>query len=516
MTNAIPSREADLLQRSAFLLLLLGALVTLIAWLMLINTPASAARHVLYLGSVGALFIATLGGMVFILRAPLARLQQVTGFVTRLFGHPTLALALTLVIMVAIAFLVPIFSVRFPNLVVFNVLLISWGALAIALLAICNAGVLAAALASTSRVWVTLGVGFTLLSLLALIFVAAIALMSRAEILTRAPSTHAELVFYGNEVNPELSQAYWTEFETQRPQWLSYTSTRVKPSQGQFITVDSAGRRGTASFVGETEDAPDVFFFGGSTVWGEGARDAYTIPSQVAQLLAEASQPIRAVNFGQIGYISTQDLILFQRQLALGKIPDVAVFYQGNNEISSVFTNGNSAGLPANELNRIRDLMAGTLLRENRPVLRQLDADLRDIDLSLVGIPNATPAQIVDMYLENVRQARLLAEGYGVPTLFIWQPALIYKQNLTAVEQQAIEESNGRTPGYEALYRAVDEDLRRRLESGEATDILMLTDLFALDSRYLFVDRVHVTEDANATIAQAILPALLPLLDAES
>jgi lysophospholipase L1-like esterase len=250
-------------------------------------------------------------------------------------------------------------------------------------------------------------------------------------------------------------------------------------------------------------------------MWGEGSRDDYTIPSQVARLLNGSGTPVRASNYGQIAYVSTQDEILFERQLALGNVPDTAVFYGGFNDLASVYIHEGTAGLPHNEINRQRDLISGQILRDGRPLISQPGVNFSDLDFSLVAVADATPAQIVDLYLANLRLIRAAGREFGVETLFVWQPAILYKQQLTPQEQLFVDENRIAWAGFDELYQAVDEELRRRIATDGIEDILMLSDLFADESRYLFYDRVHVIEDANTLIAEAIAPALLPLLNAE-
>ena len=51
------------------------------------------------------------------------------------------------------------------------------------------------------------------------------------------------------------------------------------------------------------------------------------------------------------------------------------------------------------------------------------------------------------------------------------------------------------------------------IQADHLTDVLVLSDLFAHEPRYIFFDRVHVIEDGNTLIADAIKPALTTILD---
>ena len=58
------------------------------------------------------------------------------------------------------------------------------------------------------------------------------------------------------------------------------------------------------------------------------------------------------------------------------------------------------------------------------------------------------------------------------------------------------------------LYRAVDEIVRERVESGDYEHIIILSNLFANNEEAIFHDLVHITEIGNGIVAEAIVPYL--------
>ena len=79
---------------------------------------------------------------------------------------------------------------------------------------------------------------------------------------------------------------------------------------------------------------PVVYFFGGSTMEGVSQRDRYTIPSYVARLAEADGVPVEVRNYGRGAYQSRQEVILLQQLLVAGHSPDVAVFYDGHNDVT--------------------------------------------------------------------------------------------------------------------------------------------------------------------------------------
>ena len=127
---------------------------------------------------------------------------------------------------------------------------------------------------------------------------------------------------------------YLREVQTTPSSYWPFTETRSRDFEGEYVTIEGWVRR---SYVPADlpDDAPVIWMFGGSTTWGEGQRDEYTIASYMAKLSEEQGTPVRIVNYGQRGWTHFQEMILFEQLLAAGDEPDLAVFYDGANEINA-------------------------------------------------------------------------------------------------------------------------------------------------------------------------------------
>ncbi len=308
------------------------------------------------------------------------------------------------------------------------------------------------------------------------------------------------------------AEEFWEGQGQTKVRWLPYSYWAVESYESEFINVNKIGLRETLSLV-EGANAPKVYFFGGSTAWGEGARDAYTIPSQVARLLADRDTPAAVLNYAQTGYVSTQDLILFQRQLALGNLPDLAVFYQGFNDIYAANLPGSMAGVPLDEIQRVNDVEAGRLLRQGQPVLRPFNASSADLNWHLVTSGGASAEEIVANWLGNRRLIRAAADEYGVRVLFVWQPALFAKENLSEFEVQIAAERERSLPGFMNLYRDVDSLMREIAMAESWDDVIILSDLFREIDEQIFFDLVHINEIGNRHVAEAIVDKIAERLN---
>jgi lysophospholipase L1-like esterase len=279
---------------------------------------------------------------------------------------------------------------------------------------------------------------------------------------------------------------------------------------GSYINIDTDGIRQTPNFADNS--AKTIYFFGGSTMWGEGARDNYTIAGHVARLLYENDTPQKVVNYGQTGYVSTQDLIWFQLQLLQGDIPDVAVFYQGFNDVLAAWGN-DAVGVTLQENMRLNDAEAGRKLRAGQPVLSLPNFKLTQLDLSQAAVSNVTAENIANRWFANVEMLEALADSYGVKVLFAWQPAIIFKDTLSESEQAIYQRTENERSGLFSLYADVDAIVRERLAGGDYENIVLLGDLFVDIDEALFHDLVHITEVGNAYVAEAIVPYLNTLLE---
>ncbi|MDQ7023973.1 MAG: hypothetical protein Q9P44_00255, partial [Anaerolineae bacterium] len=317
-----------------------------------------------------------------------------------------------------------------------------------------------------------------------------------------------ELAFYDDGQPMPSAQDFWQEQAQTRVRWSPYTYWVVDEFQGDYINIDSNGIRFTPNYA--TDDSQRIFVFGGSTVWGEGARDAYTIPSHLARLLNENETPQIVTNFGQTGYVSTQDAIWFQLQLTQGNVPDIAIFYQGFNDTLSAWGQ-NLTGITLQENSRLNDTEAGRILRNGQPVLRMPNESLQQYDLSLANVENADAETIAARWFANVELVNALSSAYDVKVIFVWQPAIMFKSPLTATEQAIIERWENERAGLFDLYTEVDTIIRQGVQN--YANIIIVSDLFVGVEDSIFHDLVHITEIGNGIVAEALLPDIITHLE---
>ncbi|MDQ3907575.1 MAG: SGNH/GDSL hydrolase family protein, partial [Acidobacteriota bacterium] len=337
--------------------------------------------------------------------------------------------------------------------------------------------------------------------------------------------------------DPTWVNNYQEEFNRSKvAQWRPYVYWRRMPYRGSYINVDADGIRLTASTeVAGTESRTPlkVFMFGGSTMWGTGARDAYTIPSVVERELRQRGVAAEVVNFGESGYVSTQEVITLLLQLQKGRLPDIVIFYDGVNDLYSAYQQ-RTAGLPQNEFNRERefDLSQPDKFRQRTSI------DLRDAAtksstvrlanglLRKAGVRRATTASdyspldspapesealardVIAAYKGNMEVVKALGEHYHFKYFFYWQPTIFQKTRLTAYEagQQAQAQDLGRFVGL--TYAAMRQSGLADARENSFRDLSLI---FADAGEPLYIDWCHLGESGNEVVAKSMASDILDL-----
>ena len=188
--------------------------------------------------------------------------------------------------------------------------------------------------------WLILGITLFLLVLLEIIF--SIAFLVRDHVTVSDSRILDAQSQREEDRDTPWRNEYAKEMEENSLRWEPYIYWRRKPYEGKYININSDGIRLTTP----SQTSPDqagrslrVFMFGGSTMWGTSARDACTIPSFLSKALKGRGKRIEIINFGETGYVSTQEVITLLLQLRKGNVPDIVIFYDGENDTYSAYQN---------------------------------------------------------------------------------------------------------------------------------------------------------------------------------
>ena len=287
------------------------------------------------------------------------------------------------------------------------------------------------------------------------------------------------------------------------------TGFRERPSRGKFVNVDPA------SFRLSKNQAPwpprpgttNVFVFGGSTAFGYYLPDNETIPSYLQEYLSQHGHgPFAIYNFARPAYISSQELALFQRLLREGHVPQVAIFIDGLNDF--IFADGTpkftgelrsfmNGEVNTNPLNNIPMIRAAHALayRWNRPASTAEQSSAADYDNP------ATLYEVVNRWLANKKMIELTAAGYGVRTVFVWQPIPVYKYDL---RYHLFLHSDNAFGGFVRAKYGYPIMAEASGQGKLGPDLLWLADMQQDKHQNLYVDSVHYSAAFSEEIADRI------------
>ena len=311
--------------------------------------------------------------------------------------------------------------------------------------------------------------------------------------------------------------AYRKALDQRHNHFDPYRSNWADPLSTPYIHVDSAGMRVTPQPVPDTVGAWRVVMLGGSLVWGFDARDSSTIPALVAARIAALGIPnVHVVNLGQAAYNATQEAATLMLEVANGRTPDLVVAYDGYPDILTALKYrepGHTYGDDqiAQQIMLGRRMFWGELVglgRHSKLIDRlQQKLKIRGESRRPVATDHAV-CGAAGKYLAGIAgQVEAIGRSYNFPVVYIQPP-------LHATTGKPLS----------AWERSLTQDRRVR-ECADSIDAAMthpvtgryvsLRTLFDADTVTRFIDADgHITEAANAIVADRIVDIIAPLLRA--
>ncbi|MEH0020858.1 MAG: hypothetical protein V6Z89_14475 [Desulfobacter sp.] len=331
--------------------------------------------------------------------------------------------------------------------------------------------------------------------------------------------------------------AYFKELSTAMTfHWRPYVCWRGAPHSGEHINIDNNGVRKTwnPDIQPDDPDVYNIFLFGGSPIWGWGARDDFTIPSLVSKILFQNNIKARITNFGQIGYVTSQEVICLIEEIKKGNIPDLVIFYNGFNDIMT-------AGYYKESGEMIKGLCLGMTSMADATLITRVHkksiADfavtsfLADINNSLKKAisPSQDPNQeeaaremekegaaalsgsIIRNYRENIKIIETLSKKYSFQPLFYLQPAIFEKKKLSAFEQTYLDtQTIFNDKGFDQFYMLTTALLKNVFQSNGTPNMSFdISSIFNDNDTPIFIDAAHLGETGNAYIARELASDLL-------
>ncbi len=305
----------------------------------------------------------------------------------------------------------------------------------------------------------------------------------------------------------DWAATHFAEYAEIRSRFDAFYGWSYESFQGQTITIDEEGKRGSFHSPASQPER-SVAFFGGSTLWGVGANDASTIPSFYGVL----NPALSVDNFGGIGFNAHQELNLLMKKFAEGYRPETVIFYDGVNDALQKCHVDNSDAFGHAQETRIREVLRDNQGWSDPPLHFALQPTLKileEVQKVLIKTKNATPHYDCDQnslkaeavarsMLIDWRDAREQSERHGARFVAVLQPTAF--QSKSKVEHLELDEVWAKQ--YATVYPLV-----LGLLEGEFSDLKdVFLDLRAAlnENEYFFIDWCHLSPNGNQIIAERI------------
>jgi hypothetical protein len=305
-----------------------------------------------------------------------------------------------------------------------------------------------------------------------------------------------------------------------------HTLYREKPFQGVYITVDPAGFRRVQNQGPwpPNDKAYNVFVFGGSTTFGYGEADEYTIPSFLQQHLRKSwGEKVFVYNFGHASFFSLQERWAFETLVQDGFVPDLAIFIDGLNEF--YYWDGQPAAHTCDSpfnltqklghfftchddewcwpVQRLASRFSALAQKDRTPSNGEVKTEPPVDDA-------ATNLEIIHRWLENKKHIEQVSSNQGIQTLFVMQPVPSYAYNLAyhpfAQNDPDNLVQNSRSKWGYALWEEMATS-----DGGNSwtANFLNLSHLGEGKREILYLDRVHYSRTFMDEIARNIADAVV-------
>lgn len=294
--------------------------------------------------------------------------------------------------------------------------------------------------------------------------------------------------------------------------WMQFRNPAFR---GTFLNTNNQGFRRTKEPRAYDGKPIKIYVFGGSTTFGYGVPDDYTIPSYIQKIL-EQRYPNKAIlvkNYGQGYYYSSQEMLLLISLIKDGDIPDWAVFIDGANDTHQLAQERDEPWFTS-EVRQLWDVKRGasplSIQRDwSRIPMVRLANGLSGL---LSRMPNNNEQQdansvlteedkrrtvnyVMSRYTSNMMIIQAICREYGVKCCFVWQPVPFYQYDRTL--HRTFPYKDAAIPEHWA-------GVYSRMKGYNKTNFLYLGEMLQSVAEKVFVDDVHYNEAMNEKIAVRI------------
>lgn len=301
-------------------------------------------------------------------------------------------------------------------------------------------------------------------------------------------------------------------------QYMPYVEFREREYASPTLNIDREGRRRVPGSC-ERDSAVTVLTFGGSTMFGAGVPDEYTIPAYLAADFNRQGHCVRIINYGSSWWQSSQSLVQLIEVIKHGMRPQVVIFYDGINEVNAVGFGGVPGGIAPDAAAALRQafepdrMQAWARVAQSSVLVRTLGRMLfpvrhkapdNDFSLPESEVPGSAAA-VADVYATNVRTVNALAREYGFAAHFFLQPVPMIGGKRNTVLEEAVFSARARARGWErALFHRAYRAFGRHPYLRSLSNFHDISGIFDGMTGELYQDSEHLLPEGNRIVAERI------------
>ena len=306
----------------------------------------------------------------------------------------------------------------------------------------------------------------------------------------------------------DWSEAHFDELKLMRLSFRAYYGWQHHELVAETINIDDDGLRRSYRHAGGA-NAKTVAFFGGSTMFGEGARDDETI----ASLFVKLSKGYRALNYGTRGFVAHQSLNRLLKEYYGGLRPDVVVSYDGFNEVA-IMCRTNTSPYSHSAEPEIRERLETDYFDPGKfsslfmPMKGFISMIYRIVNYKFSLVYKCSEDDIVSEtiarnLLNDWVLIKQLTESYGGIFVAVLQPVA----SLSETKRDHLTLGENLQRQIPAVYNKIGELLQRPEFSTLSGNVHDLTDVLNVDE-YIYIDEAHVSPNGNRYIAERLVAIL--------
>lgn len=285
--------------------------------------------------------------------------------------------------------------------------------------------------------------------------------------------------------------------------------------------LNSLGYRGPAPTARKVDGEFRIAMLGGSTMVNGAPTIAELLESK---LRAAGKKHVKVYNFGVVSSVSAMETTKILTEVSDYQ-PDLIIMYNGGNDIIQPYFWDPRPGYPfnfvmieSNPLGRpLAEYPVLTLTALGSALLRKafynhfveaftLLSDLR----TRVGYQTEKwVTEIANCYADNLRKAKTVSNAFGAEFCAFFQPLVFYKSTLAEQEIGLVSDKDFQR------YCTRQRELLRHNQawlSAAGVTVHDLSDVFDNNHTAVFTDYIHVTQEGNEVVAEAMVAPVLQLV----